>query len=135
MVSPDLIGHRLPTTHATVEPGRLKAFRRAISSADCADPVAPLTYLFALEMLEAERPLAFIQDLGIDLAAVLHSEQAFQYLQPIRAGDRLLMEGRVTDIFEKKGGALSFVVQDVRVTREDGEHVANVRRTLVVRNR
>ena len=134
MVSRDFVGYRLPTTRATVEPGRLKAFRRTIGSSDCAEPVAPLTYLFALEMLEAERPLAFIQDLGIEMGAVLHSEQTFEYLGPIHAGDRLVMEGQVSDVFEKKGGALSFVVQDVRVAREDGEHVANFRRTLVVRN-
>ena len=134
MVSREFIGHRLPTTHATVEPGRLKAFRRTIGSADVSDPTTPLTYLFALEMLEAENPLAFVQDLGIDMGSVLHSEQAFEYLRPVRAGDRLVMEGQVSDIFEKKGGALSFVVQDVRVTRDDGQHVANLRRTLVVRN-
>lgn len=135
MVSHDLIGHRLPVTLATVEPGRLRSFRRTIGYADEAAESAPLTYLFALEMLDADRPLAFIEDLGIPMPNVLHSEQAFDYFQPVTAGDRLKIEGEVSDIFDKKDGALSFVVQDIRVSRaDDGQRVANLRRTLVVRN-
>lgn len=135
MAAEQYIGHKLPTTRATVEPGRLRAFRRTVGCADEKEPLAPLTYLFALEMLEAEKPLAFILDLGIDLGKVLHSEQAFEYFHPIHAGDVLVMESEVTDSFDKKGGALTFIVQKMRVTREgDGMNVANFTRTLVVQN-
>jgi hypothetical protein len=134
MVDHELIGLELPTVHATVEAERLRTFRRVIGSADAADTSASPTYLFALEMLYADRALAFIEDLGVEMASVLHSEQFFHYHEPVRVGDRLTFTSRVSDIFEKKGGALSFVVQNTRVMRDDGAHVADVARTLVIRN-
>ena len=134
MASAALVGHRLPTVHARVEAGRLRAFRRTIGSAEPGNPVAPPTYLFALEMLEADRPLAFVEDLGVDMAAVLHSEQAFTYHAPVRAGDEIRLETVVADVFEKKGGALVFVVQETRATNQHDVHVADIRRTLVIRN-
>lgn len=133
MADKSLIGRRLPPVRAKVEPGRLRSFRCTIGAALPADPVAPPTYLFALEMLEAERPLAFIEDLDVDIAAVLHSEQSFIYHAPVRAGDDILLESVVSDVFEKKGGALLFIVQRTRATNQDGLHVADVSRTLVVR--
>lgn len=134
MADASLIGHRLPDVRAVVEPGRLRTFRRTIGAADPVNPVAPPTYLFALEMLESDRPLAFVEELDVDLAAVLHSEQAFIYHAPVRGGDTILLETIVSDVFEKKGGALVFVVQDTKATNQDGRHVADVRRTLVIRN-
>lgn len=133
MVDTSFIGRRLPTVDAVVEPGRLRGFRRVIGSADPSDPVAPPTFLFALEMLEAERPLAFIEDMDVHIPSVLHSEQSFDYHHPVRAGDRLVLETIVLDVFEKRGGALVFIVQGTRVTNDDGVHVADLRRTLVVR--
>src|SRR3546814_1711647 len=76
MVAATLIGHRLPVVKARVEAGRLRAFRRTIGSADPSNPVAPPKYLFALGMLEAARPLAFAEELGVDLAKVLHRERS-----------------------------------------------------------
>jgi len=134
MLSREHIGYRPEIVRAQVDPGRLKTFRRALDSADFRNPLAPPTYLFALDMLEADRPDGIIEDLGIAMGDVLHGEQAFQYHEPVRAGDRLTFESVVADIFEKKGGALSFLVVDTRVTRDDGRHVADLRKTLVIRN-
>lgn len=134
MLSRDLIGHKFAPVRANVEAGRLRNFRKVIGSAHCDDPTAPLTYLFALEMLESQDPMAFVDELGIDIAKVLHSEQSFAYLAPIRSGDTILLETVVSDIFEKKGGALVFVIQDTKASNQNGCHVANVRRTIVIRN-
>lgn len=134
MVSRSLIGHRFPVVEARVEAGRLRNFRRTIGAADPCDPRAPPTYLFALELLESDRPLAFIEDLGVDMGTVLHSEQSFTYHAPVRAGDEIRLETVIADIFEKKNGALVFVVQDTCATNQRGERVADVRRTLVVRS-
>jgi hypothetical protein len=40
----------------------------------------------------------------------------------------------VSDIYDKKGGALEFVVNDTTVTNQLGEHVAELRSVLVVRH-
>lgn len=45
---------------------------------------------------------------------VLHGEQEFEFHRPIVAGDVLLGEGRITDIYEKesKGRTMTFVVTE-----------------------
>jgi len=134
MKSQELIGLRLPSTRATVDKGRVRTFRRVVGSPGSNDDTAPLTYLFALEMLESDRPLAFVEDLGVDLGSVLHSEQSFEYHHPVHVGDELSFDSEVADVFEKKNGALLFVIQKTAVTRADGVAVADLTRTLVVRN-
>jgi acyl dehydratase len=50
------------------------------------------------------------------------------------AGDTLSFEQRIDDIYDKKGGALEFVVRKTRVTNQRAEHVADLRAVLVMRN-
>jgi hypothetical protein len=50
-------------------------------------PIPP-TYLFCLEMMDAEKPFEFLEALQIDLARVLHGEQRFSYHAPVVVGDR-----------------------------------------------
>ncbi|MNF06367.1 hypothetical protein D3C80_2063010 [compost metagenome] len=49
------------------------------------------------------------------------------------AGDTLTFDTRVADVYDKKGGALQFVVNETRVTNQDGEHIADLRSSLVQR--
>ncbi|MNU11757.1 hypothetical protein D3C72_2598630 [compost metagenome] len=49
------------------------------------------------------------------------------------AGDVLTFDTRVLDVYQKKGGALTFVVQQTRVTNQDGQHIADIRSSLVQR--
>jgi hypothetical protein len=134
------IGRTFAPVRATVDRARVQAFMEAIGETNpafsaAADGAIPPTYLFCLEMLDAERPFGFVEELGIAVASILHGEQSFRYLAPVHAGDTVTFVTRVADVFEKKGGALTFVVQVVDVTREDGERVAELRRTIVVQNR
>jgi acyl dehydratase len=50
------------------------------------------------------------------------------------AGDRLDFEQRIADIYDKKNGALEFVVRETRVTNQHGALVAELRGVTVVRN-
>ncbi len=72
--------------------------------------------------------------MGIRPSRVLHGEQSFIYHRMAYAGDTLRFESRIADIYEKKGGALDFVVRETRVSRHDGEHIADLRSVLVHRN-
>ena len=42
---------------------------------------------------------------------MLHGEQEFSYHAMAYAGDELTARSRVTDVYEKKGGALEFLVR------------------------
>jgi len=140
------VGAALPAFNATVEAGRLRFFAKATGQDDPvytdekaaraagypALPVPP-TFLFCLEM-DSPRPAAMRELLGIDIAHVLHGEQAFVYHAMAYAGDVLRFEPRVADIYAKKGGALEFVLRETLVTDAVGSLIAVLRTTTVVRN-
>ncbi|MNG22732.1 hypothetical protein D3C81_797210 [compost metagenome] len=71
--------------------------------------------------------------MGFDLGRILHAEQEFSYHRMAFAGDVLTFDTRIVDVYEKKGGALQFVVQQTRITNQDGEHIADLRSSLVQR--
>ena len=136
----------MPPHSVDVEKGRLRFFAKAIGETD---PVytdeeaahaagyrsllAPPTMAFCLEMDKPE-PFAVLKELGVDLGRILHGEQAFEYHADICAGDTLTYRTKVSDIFDKKDGALEFIVEDTTVTNQEGARVATMRRTIVVRN-
>jgi acyl dehydratase len=140
------IGQSLEPFSVAVEPGRLRFFAKATSQPDpvYTDEAAahaaghpglpvPPTFLFCLEM-EAPDPAAIRNLLGLDYSRLLHGEQGFSFHRMAYAGDRLRFEQRIEDIYDKKGGALEFVVRKTRVSNQRGEHVADLRSVTVMRN-
>jgi hypothetical protein len=141
-------GTALPGCTARIEPGRLRSFARAIGETDpiyfdenaaraaghASLPVPP-TYLFCLEMLDAVRPLAWLEDLGVNLLHILHGEQKFVYDRVAVAGETLRFDSVLDQAFEKKNGALKFFVKKSRVTDEESCRVAVLTTTIVVRAR
>lgn len=147
MVDRSAVGHCFAPVSARVEHGRLRYFlntlgeqnlvyrdAEAARAAGFAGTPAPPTYLFCLEMLDADDPFEMFEVLDIDLARVLHGEQSFVYHAPVLLGDTLTFRPRVAGVTEKKGGALTLIVIACEVTNQDGVHVADVSRTIVVRN-
>jgi hypothetical protein len=125
------IGHRFEPFTVDVEPGRLRFFAQATGQAATAQ--VPPTYLFCLEM-DAPNPAAIRELLGMDYRRILHGEQGFTYHAMAHAGDRLTFEQRIEDIYDRKNGALEFVVRKTSVTNQRGEPVADMRCTTVYRN-
>jgi acyl dehydratase len=93
----------------------------------------PPTFLFCLEMEQAD-PYLWFRELGIPLPRALHGGQSFQYHRLACAGDVMTFNSEIVDIYAKKNGALEFVVQDVTITNQHAEAVADFRRTLAIRN-
>ena len=146
MIDRKYIGHMEPAFEVLVEKGRLKFFAKATGQTDpvYTDEVAahaaghpdlpvPPTFLFCLEM-EAPDPAAIRNLLGMDYRRLLHGEQGFVYERMAYAGDVLTFEQRVEDIYDKKNGALEFVVRKTIVTNQRGESVAQLRTVSVLRN-
>ena len=147
MVDQSAVGRAFTPVTARVEPGRLRFFLDTLGEKNAvyrepeaakaagytAAPVPP-TYLFCLEMMDATVPFEFLTALGIDLARVLHGEQRFDYHAPVVVGDTLTFRPRVTGVTDKKGGAMTLIVVETEVANQSGVHVADVSRTIVVRN-
>jgi len=147
MVDRSEIGRTLPPVTASVEPGRLRFFLKAIGetnpvysdagaarAAGFREAPIPPTYLFCLEMMDAPRPFVLLEELGIDIGRVLHGDQSFVYRAPVYPGDVVTFRSRITDVLDKKAGALTFVVLDTEADNQRGERVADIRRTVVIRN-
>jgi acyl dehydratase len=141
-----IVGRELPAETLLVTRSRLRAFARATGQADPLytdvdvakqaghrDLPVPPTFLFSIE-LEAPDPFASLTALGVDLRTVLHGEQEFSYHRMAYAGDELSARPRFTDFYEKKGGALKFLVKETAVTDQDGSPVATLRSTTVIRS-
>jgi hypothetical protein len=131
----DYVGRRLTPVTATVEPGRLRSFQKAIGEEGLQDRSdVPPTYLFCLEMMDAANPFRFVDEIGVAIADILHADQSFAYRAPVDVGDTLTFDARVTDVFDKKNGLLTFIVQEVTVVNQDSVTVADIKRTFVVQN-
>ena len=146
MLKKTMIGEALTTHSAAVEKGRLRFFAKAIGETDpiYVDEAAaqaaghrslpvPPTFLFCLDM-EVPDPFAWFPTVGLELAKILHGEQHFVYHAMAYAGDTLSFASKVGDIYDKKGGALEFIVKETRVSNQDGAHIADLRSVIVQRN-
>ena len=143
----EIIGYKTPTFEVDVEKGRLRQFCHAIG--ETADiyvneveaklagyrsiPIPP-TFLFCLEM-ERDDPYDWFKELSIPLGNVLHGEQSFKYHDIVCAGDRIKFSGEVVDAYDKKGGALQFIVHRNFVFFDTGVLAAEFDRTIVVQSR
>ena len=146
MIDRRYIGHVLAPFSVPVEAGRLRFFAEATGQNDpvYSDEAAardaghaglpvPPTFLFCLEM-EGPNPAAIRELLQLDYRRLLHGEQQFTYRATAYAGDVLRFEQRIEDIYDKKGGALEFVVRRTRVSNQHGAPVAELRCVSVMRN-
>jgi acyl dehydratase len=146
MIDKKFIGYEVPPTLWDVEKGRIRFFAEVIGTTDAIhldataakaagyrNVVAPPTFIFGAES-DSGVLMKLLDTLKIDLRKVLHGEQRFDYHAPVCAGDTLRFQTRVADIYDKKGGALEFVVNDSKVTNQLGEHVADLHSVIVVRH-
>lgn len=145
MLDKTRIGMRLPTFSCVADARQLRFFAKATgetnpvyfdekAAQEAGFPGLPLppTFLFTLEF---EQPSSeWRQAIGLQQARILHGEQSFSYHRMAYAGDILNFESHIADIYEKKGGALEFVIREARVTNQRGEHVADLRSVIVQRN-
>lgn len=74
-------------------------------------------------------------DLGLDYRRMLHGEQQFIYTRPIRPGDVLKCQLKVSDVYEREGknGKMEFLVLDTEITDEAGNHVVTSRTNIIYR--
>lgn len=146
MIDRKHIGKILPPAVLDIEKGRLRFFAKAIGETN---PVyfderaaiaagypslpAPPTFLFAAE-LDAGTFLPALVEMGVDLGRVLHGEQQFTYLAPVCAGDTVTVSSSIADIYDKKNGALEFLVKESTVRNQHQVAVAIIRAIIVIRH-
>ena len=146
MIDKKWIGHELPPSVLPIERSRLQFFAKAIGESDpvytdaaaaraagYADLPAPPTFLFAAE-LDSGAAFQLIDLLQIPIAKLLHGEQSFVHHAPVCVGDTVTVRSTVSDIYDKKNGALEFVVKTSRAVNQHDALVAEMRTVLVCRH-
>ncbi|MCY1540449.1 hypothetical protein D9M68_760890 [compost metagenome] len=146
MIDKKWIGHELPASVLPIERTRLQFFAKAIGETDPVytdaaaacdagypDLPAPPTFLFAAE-LDSGASDRMLGDLQIPLSKLLHGEQSFAYHRPACVGDTVTVRSTISDIYDKKNGALEFVVKTSRATNQRDELVAELRTVIVCRH-
>lgn len=141
----NIVGKQYAPFRFEVEKGRIRLFAEAIGERNPiyhdetaarqagyrSIPVPP-TFPFTI-IMEANQAFMILDELGIDKTRAMHGEQSFAYHADICAGDVITGRQKVVDMYEKKGGALQFVVTEIRLENQNREHVCDLRTTIVVR--
>ncbi|TRX56524.1 MaoC family dehydratase N-terminal domain-containing protein [Thalassomonas sp. M1454] len=146
MLDKTKVGHQFNPFVIDIEKGRLKFFAKAIGETN---PIyfdeqaaleqghrsilAPPTFPFTIE-LDGPELLPVLTLLDMDIGRVLHGSQEFEYFDNIYAGDQITVAVSIKTIFDKKGGALEFVVLESSFTNQAKTLVAKACNTLVYRN-
>lgn len=107
---------------------RLAAFAQAIGGKT--REAAPATFLTVGRKGEFE----LLQRFGIPLSRVLHGEQEYEYLKPIRAGDQVEYVTQLINVLEKRGSTnfMQFLIFATDFT-VSGEVVAKARTNIIHR--
>lgn len=146
MIDRKWIGHEIAASVLPIERTRLRFFAKATGetnpiytdeaaarAAGYPDLPAPPTFLFAAE-LDSGVMDDLLLKLDIPLSKLLHGEQSFTYHGAACVGDTITVRSRIDDIYDKKGGALEFVVKSSQATNQRGELVAQMRSVIVCRH-
>ncbi len=126
-----------------IEHGKIREFAAAVKDPDplyrdevYAEEIAggvmpPVTFLASVMLWDdgTGRP-----NVPLDPARTLHGEQDIELLKPIHAGDVLNAVTRVSDVYTKagkRGGGMTFVVNETEFTNAKGEAVARMRNVRI----
>ncbi|MGW4835763.1 FAS1-like dehydratase domain-containing protein [Streptomyces globisporus] len=104
--------------------------REAARALGHADVIAPPTFVFSITYRAAG---VVVQDpqLGLDYSRVVHGDQKFRYVRPVRAGDRLTVTSTIENIKSLAGNDVLDIRGDVH--DEAGELVVTAVTKLVAR--
>jgi hypothetical protein len=120
---------------ATVEPGKVREFARAVkddhSEAEPAIPTPTFPVVLSADFVEH----LLTELLPTDRSRTVHGEQEYEYLRPLKAGERVrcrayLVEDRLRE--GKRGGHMRVMVTEVRLFAEvTGERIGTERLTAL----
>ena len=144
MLNKSLINKSYPPVEFDVEKQRVKFFSKVTGQTD---PVyfdekaaqkkgypsllAPPTFLTAVRH-EQKNPYQYLDDLSISIQHILHASQKFKYYKLVFAGEKIKMESKIKDMYEKNGD-LKFIEIESMFFNQKKELMVDSLSTLVTR--
>jgi acyl dehydratase len=142
-VKTEAIGKRWPAASFEVDPARIDQFASAVGetnpvyhdpeaarAAGFRDQVAPPMFCVVYSA-PALGPAIIDPDVGINLGAMVHGGQEFEWGEPVCAGDQITTVGTCAEIYEKDGKG--FYVFESVSTNQDGAQTVRGTWTNIVR--
>jgi hypothetical protein len=128
------VGMDLGMVSFPVELGKIREFAAATLDDNLAygKSGAPAPPTFTMTAALWGEPAS--RQLSLARGRVLHGEQEYEYLAPIRAGDVLTGRRRLADVRTRegsRGGTMTFVVIETTYANQDGVDVVRERSTLI----
>ena len=145
MLNRNLIGKTYEPVIFRVTDQRLKFFAKATGQTDPIyydhdiaisqghkGIVCPPTFLIIVGM-EQKNPFQFLEDLDVKIERMLHAGQEFIYEEIVYEGDKLRMDTKIIDMYDKKEGLLQFCNLESKFTNQNSKHIATLKNTIVAR--
>ncbi|HXS63310.1 MAG TPA: MaoC family dehydratase N-terminal domain-containing protein [Streptosporangiaceae bacterium] len=143
-INPDFAGRTFPPgepyevsreklrefANAIGDPNPVYRSRSAAQDAGFPDVIAPPTFAIVISMASSSKVLAD-PALNVNYAMVVHGEQKFEYVRPLRAGDVVTAQSTITSIREV--GSLSMMTTTTQISSVDGELICTAHGTIVER--
>ena len=133
--SKEMIGRVLSTGSATVDAEHVATFAAALGDANPEyQAVAPPTYPIAFMAQAMSGGMNTFLELGLNFMTLVHGEQEFEFVRPVKIGETLELTGRIADIYEKTnsaGATLDFVVMETEGKDGAGKPVFYSRNVLI----
>jgi hypothetical protein len=127
------VGRRYEAPGQVVDGEAAAAFAAAIAGGDevYAPGVVPPTYAAFYCLFPTLYQLFGDSEVGVNLAGLVHGEQAFEWPSPVRAGDVVDATAEIASVEEKRG--MTFLSIDHEARRQDGETVCRGRSLMIIR--
>jgi acyl dehydratase len=144
-LDPSYIGHGYPRSEIyQVGREKIREFADAIGdpqpmfrdaaaaqAAGHPDVIAPPTFVMVLFNQYALEAVVRDPGLGLDYDRMVHGDMSFDYVRPVRAGDRLTVTTSIDEIMARAGN--DFLTLRADIDTVEGERVVTAKAQLVVR--
>jgi len=104
--------------------------REAGKKSKYGDNIAPPNFAAVYNLMGCAQ-MFFDQELSLNFAMLVHGEQDFEFIKPVKPGDVITTTGKIVDIAAK--GNNDVITFEARSTNQDGELVTIGRATFVIR--
>ena len=127
------VGRRYEAAGFVVEAERAGAFAKAIAGGD--EPFepesVPPTFAAVYCLFPTLAQLFTDEEVGINLAGLVHGEQSFAWPHPIHAGDTIDSTAEISSVEDKRG--MTFVGINIEAKNQNGEPVCTGRSLMIIR--
>ena len=143
MIDSKLIGKEYPVTEYEIGREKMKEYavaigdmnpmyqdREAGKKSEYGDNIAPPSFAAVYNLMGCAQ-MFFDPELKLNMGMLVHGEQDFEFVKPVKPGDFITTTGKIVDIAAK--GNNDVIQFEARSTNQDGELVTIGRATFVIR--